>query len=480
MKLHNTLTRKVEEFRPLSSTNTTVYTCGPTVYDFPHIGNWFTFIRYDILVRALKENEISVSWVMNITDVGHLVSDADDGQDKLDKAAKKTGKTAWEIAEYFTNDFIDGMSKLNLLTPEFMPKATDHIKEQIDLISRLEKNGFTYRISDGIYYDTSKFKNYGKMANLDIGNLKASTRITVNPEKRSPTDFALWKFSPTDIKRDMEWDSHWGKGFPGWHLECSAMSMKYLGDTIDIHSGGIDHIPIHHTNEIAQSEAATNKQFSRFWVHMNHILLNEEKISKSLSNGITLEDIEKKHMPVLSLRMLVLESHYRTQAAFTWTSLMKASLRLESFQAMSDHRWQAISKDNFVNQELLRNYQESIKNELFNDLNTPKVLALLSKVQEDVDSHGIAAKNHQHFIDFLDYIDRILGLKLLSSLDISVSHKKLINDREKSRLNKDWNAADKIRDELFSNNIYINDKVHGPIWYRKLGDSQTPAVDVVD
>lgn len=317
MRLYNTLTRTIDELKPINAPIVTVYTCGPTVYDYPQIGNWFTYVRWDTLIRTLKASGLQPNWVLNVTDVGHLVSDADEGEDKLEKGARREGKTAWDIAKFYTNDFVAGMHALNMLIPDQMPRATDHIAEQIDLIKKLEDKGFTYTTSDGIYYDTAKFPRYADFAKLDLDEQQAGARVKVNPEKRNSTDFALWKFSPKDHKRDMEWDSPWGKGFPGWHLECSAMSMKYLGETIDIHTGGIDHVPIHHTNEVAQSEAITGKPLANIWLHGNHIMVNGEKISKSLGNSIRLQDIQAKGFSPIVLRLHVLESHYRSQSKFS-------------------------------------------------------------------------------------------------------------------------------------------------------------------
>jgi cysteinyl-tRNA synthetase len=294
MKLYNTLTRKVDDLTPINPAKTTVYTCGPTVYDYAHIGHWFTYVRWDLLIRTLQANGLHPEWVMNITDVGHLVSDADEGEDKLEKGARREGTTAWEVAKKYTDDFIECMELLRITQPDSMPRATDHIPEQIDLIQKLEAKGFTYTIDDGVYYDTAKFPKYAEFAQLDLEEQQAGARVEYNPQKRNTTDFALWKFSPTSQTRDMEWDSPWGKGFPGWHIECSAMSMKYLGETLDIHTGGIDHVPVHHTNEIAQSEAVTGKPFSNLWMHSNHVMVNGEKISKSLNNGIRLQEIIAK------------------------------------------------------------------------------------------------------------------------------------------------------------------------------------------
>ncbi|MBU2104420.1 MAG: class I tRNA ligase family protein, partial [Nanoarchaeota archaeon] len=270
LKLYNTLARKKEIFKPIKNEEVCMYTCGPTVYWYQHIGNLKAYIFADILKRTLKFNDYKVKHVINVTDVGHLTSDSDEGEDKIERAAAKEGKTAQEIAKFYFDLFLKDLKKLNIQEPAIWCKATEHIKEQIALIKKLEEKGFVYRTSDGIYFDTSKFKNYGKLAKLDIKGLKAGQRTNMR-EKKNKTDFALWKFSENPGKRQQEWNSPWGIGFPGWHLECSAMSMKYLGETFDIHTGGVDHIPIHHTNEIAQSESATGKRFVNYWMHENFL-----------------------------------------------------------------------------------------------------------------------------------------------------------------------------------------------------------------
>lgn len=282
--LFNTLTRKKEKFVPLKDKLVTMYNCGPTVYERPHIGNLRAYIFADTLRRVLEFNGYKVKQIINITDVGHLTSDADTGEDKIEKSAQEKQKSAFEIARFYEDLFKQDLNKLNIKKPFKFPRATEHIKEMINLVQILEKKGYTYKTSDGIYFDTSKFKNYGKLAGLDKKNLKPGARVEVNPEKKNPYDFALWKFSPKDVKRQMEWKSPWGIGFPGWHIECSAMAMKYLGTTLDIHTGGIDHIDIHHTNEIAQSESATGKKFVRYWLHCNFLMVEGQKMSKSLGN----------------------------------------------------------------------------------------------------------------------------------------------------------------------------------------------------
>jgi cysteinyl-tRNA synthetase len=463
MKLYNTLTRQVEEIKPLSEDKITIYTCGPTVYDYPHIGNWFTFIRYDLLVRTLKALGKKPIWVMNITDVGHLVSDADEGEDKLEKGARRENKTAWDIAKYYGDYFTESLKRLNITQPDFLPKATEHIEEQIALIKTLEDKGYTYTISDGVYYDTAKFEGYAAFARLDLDDLQAGARVEHNPEKRNISDFALWKFSPKDRKRDMEWDSPWGKGFPGWHIECSAMAMKYLGETIDIHSGGIDHVPVHHTNEIAQSEAATGKRFANYWIHTNHITINDEKISKSLGNSITLEDIEKQGFSLDAFRLHVIESHYRSQSKFSWESLEAAQNRLQHYREMADHIWQP-SSENTTNKNRYI-HKITILNEMRDDLSSPTALALLSEVANDIDTNGIHSDEAERLKEFLSFIEDLFGIQLLGN-DITNEQKAAIQKREQARTNADWKAADSIRDELLQQGIGVRDTERGTIWYR--------------
>ncbi len=461
MKLHNTLTRKVEKFEPQRPPKVAIYTCGPTVYDYPHIGNWFTFIRYDLLVRTLISAGYEPDWVMNITDVGHLVSDADEGEDKLEKGARREGKSAWDIAKKYSDYFVVGLKRLNISTPDQLPKATDHIQEQIDLVKQLEAKGYTYTISDGVYYDTSKFPTYGSFAHLDLEKLKEGARVTANPEKKSPTDFALWKYSPLDKQRDMEWDSPWGKGFPGWHLECSAMSIKYLGETLDIHAGGIDHIPVHHTNEIAQSEAATGKKFSNYWVHMNHIMVEDEKIAKSAGNGISLEDIEDKGFSLEAFRLLVLQSHYRTQAEFSWENLAAAQNSLKNIEAWADLKFQNLSSN-----RLAANYKEAmaeVKKALMDDLKTPTSLAILNGMVSRIDELGI---DSDAIGDILPELDKLFGLRLNERNDINEKQVQLIKDRQEARQTKDFELSDKSRAQLEEQGIGIRDTAHGPIWFR--------------
>ncbi|MGB4758935.1 MAG: cysteine--tRNA ligase [Candidatus Saccharimonadales bacterium] len=465
MKLYNTLSKQAEELKPLHAATVTIYTCGPTVYDYAHIGHWFTYVRWDSLVRTLKAIGYDPKWVMNITDVGHLVSDADEGEDKLEKGARREGKTAWEVAEFYTKDFLDEMSALNILRPNYLPRATDHISEQIELIRELEKKGYTYIISDGVYYDTSKFPAYADFARLDLEEQEAGKRVHFNPEKRNLADFALWKFSPNDYQRDMEWDSPWGKGFPGWHIECSAMSMKYLGETLDIHTGGIDHIPVHHTNEIAQSEPVTGKPFSNIWLHSNHVLIEGEKISKSLNNGIRLPDIIAKGYDPLVLRLHVLESHYRSQSKFSWESLEAAKNRLQNYRAAAVLRWQPVALGG-IPAAWLEPQRTALQVALEEDLGTPEALAELSRIFTAIENSGISTESQAAYETFLDWLDATLGLRLSEAQDITDAQKQLIAEREQVRTNKEWAKSDELRDQLLAQGIALRDTSNGTIWYR--------------
>jgi cysteinyl-tRNA synthetase len=470
MKLYNTLSRQVEPVEPGANGQTGVYTCGPTVYDYPHIGNWFTFIRYDILVRTLKLAGLNPNWVLNITDVGHLVSDSDEGEDKLEKGARREGKTAQEIAEFYSDYFIAGLARLNFTKPQHLPRATDHIAEQIELIKVLEAKGYTYQISDGVYFDTAKFADYSKFAGLDMDEQVSAARIEQNPEKRRPADFALWKFSPAGTKRHMEWESPWGVGFPGWHIECSAMCLKYLGATVDIHSGGIDHIPVHHTNEIAQSQAANDKPLARIWMHTNHILINDQKISKSLSNGITLEDIEEQGFSLETLRFLVLQSHYRSQSRFTLEAMQAAKNTLENIQANFSWIYQSgVTADKpEPSLAMLDEYEAEITDALKNDLDTPRVVALLSEVSDRFAVTPASQLDVARVEAFGQFVQSAIGINILdrARYDIPQSFKQLIKQRDEARKNQDWATADNLREQLKQQGLELSkDTSFGSIWF---------------
>jgi cysteinyl-tRNA synthetase len=486
LQLHNTLTKKTEPFVPMVENKVALYTCGPTVYDYLHVGNWSAFIYWDTLVRTLIADGYQVERVMNITDVGHLVSDADEGEDKLEKGAKREGKSAWDIAEFYSEDFAAGMEKLGLIMPEHLVRATDFIPQQLDLVRILKEKNYTYQISDGIYFDTSKFPRYADFAGLDLAAQKAGARVEFNAEKRNPSDFALWKFTQPDEMRDMEWptpndlldtatvhqESTPKMGFPGWHLECSAMAMSILGPTIDIHTGGIDHIPVHHTNEIAQSESASGQQFSHVWLHNNHIKVDGTKISKSLENGFTLQDLEEKGFAPLDYRMFVLQGQYSNEGNFTFDNLQAAKNRLSHWRAVATLRHQ--THDTLVDDDAKSSNDKSITlvaasgaimEALNNDLNTPEALRVVDQAFSQLDGKPLHSI-HQHGLgQLLTTIDEVLGLQLIASTpDISEDSKRLILERERVRENKDWTASDELRDQLKEQGITVRDSQDGSIW----------------
>lgn len=462
MKLYNTLTRNTDELKPLNDNEVSIYSCGLTVYSQPHIGNWVGYIYWDVLVRVLEASGYKVNRVQNITDVGHLVSDADEGEDKMVKAAKLAKKTAWDVAE----EIIEIADKeafeiLKLKRPSSLVRATDYIQQQIDFVKELEAKGYTYTITDnGVYFDTSKLDDYGKLARLDIKGLQSGSRVE-DVGKKNPTDFALWKFSNKNEKRDMEWDSPWGKGFPGWHLECSVMARELLGDQIDIHCGGIDHIPVHHTNEIAQTEALTGKQFSQIWLHNNHIKVNGTKMAKSLGNVYTLDDIIAKSYSPEAFKLMVLSSTYKTEGNFTWEILEAAQNRLASFQRAADLKWQLRDGDDKAS-PLDGSKMLSI---LQNNLNTPEALSYIGESLAIIESQQSCSSNSLQ--EFLVTVDALLGLSLSERPDISDEQKELLEQRKQAREAKDWQTSDDIRDQLEKAGIGLNDESNGQFWYRK-------------
>jgi len=449
VKLYNTLTRKKEIFKSIKKGQVGIYTCGPTVYLYQHIGNLRSYIFSDILKRTLEYNNYKVKHVMNVTDVGHLTSDADAGEDKIEKAAKKEGKKAEDIANFYLKVFKNDFKKLNIIEPDIWSKATEHIKEQIELIKKLEKKGYTYKTSDGIYFNTAKFKNYGKLAKLKKEGLKAGARTKLR-EKKNKTDFALWKFSKKQGVRQQEWNSPWGIGFPGWHIECSAMSIKYLGNHFDIHTGGIDHIPVHHTNEIAQSEAATGKKFVNYWLHGAFLTSKGEKISKSKGGLYTISELEKKEFKPLSYKYFTFAAHYRNQLNFDLKGLQSAQNSYNRLKnIISDFK-----NDNKINRTYLKKFEDAINN----DLNIPSALSVLWKLVRD--------KKAQGKIKTIKEMDKIFGLNLLKKekLKLSDNIKKLIKEREAARKVKDFKKADNIRDKLRKQGIILEDTKEGVKW----------------
>ncbi|MCZ7553863.1 MAG: cysteine--tRNA ligase [Anaerolineae bacterium UTCFX2] len=450
LRLFDTYTRSVRAFKPLEDNQVRLYACGLTVYDYAHIGNLRTYIFEDLLRRTLEFNGYTVNHVMNITDVGHLVSDADTGEDKMEKSAQKMGKTAWEIAEYYTQAFIQDFARLNIKMPTVLCRATDHIQEQIDFIRCIEKNGYTYATSDGIYFDTSRLSDYGYLARLDVEGLQAGSRIELG-EKKHPTDFALWKFSPKDQQRQMEWDSPWGKGFPGWHIECSAMSVKYLGSFFDIHCGGEDHIPVHHTNEIAQTEACYATHLANFWMHGYFLQLDEAKMAKSAGGFIRLQTLIDKGYDPLAYRFFTMNALYRAKLNFTWEGLDAAAKSFDRLRLMA-YRWGAPGS---VDEGFVDQFREQIND----DLNFPRALAVTWELTRSAlpDSTKKAT---------LLVFDQVLGLGLADwqppEQVIPDEILALAESRTKMRQEKRWAEADALRDQIIAAGYEIEDTPQGP------------------
>ncbi len=447
IKLYNTLSKKKEIFKPLNKNQVGLYTCGLTVYNYAHIGNLRTYIFEDILRRTLELNGYDVKHVQNITDVGHLTDDADQGEDKIEKIAQKEKKTAWEIANFYTKTFKEDLKKLNILYPNIWCKATDHIKEQITAIKKIEKNGFTYKTKDGVYFDTSKLKDYGILSNQTKSDLQAGKRVAMG-DKKNNTDFALWKFSKPNEKRQMEWDSPWGKGFPGWHIECSAMASHFLGVPFDIHCGGIDHIPVHHNNEIAQTQAAEGKLMANFWLHCEFLLINDAKMAKSQNNFLTLQSVIAKGFLPSSYRYLVLNTHYRQKISFTWQSMEQAQnalLKIYNFL-------QPFQKKGKIIEEYRKKFFEAIND----DLNTPKSLGIMWDLIKSKETVEDIAATIFHF-------DKIFGLDIEKNLAkiktklIPNEIKKLSDERMQARKDKNWLLADKLRSEILAKNYLVVD-----------------------
>jgi len=447
LQLYNTLSRKKEAFEPLHKGKALMYSCGPTVYWYQHIGNLRAYLVWDLLKRVLRYNGFKVKHVINVTDVGHLTSDEDEGEDKVEIAAKKEGKKASEITRYYFNCLIKDFKKLNIEEPNKWAWATKHIKEQIHLIKILEKKGFTYKTSDGIYFNTSKVKDYGRLAKLNIKKLKAGKRISLK-EKKNITDFALWKFSKGK-KRQQEWNSPWGLGFPGWHLECSAMSSKYLGKQFDIHTGGEEHVPVHHTNEIAQSESAFGKKpWVRYWLHNAWLIFKGEKMAKSKGNLYTIEALEKKGFKPLVYRYFNLTAHYKTQLNFTFKNLESAQNSYERLKNIIS----GIQKDDKLNKKYMKEFEDAINN----DLDMPHALQTLWKLVRDTKAEGK--------LNTIQKMDEVFGLDLLKKEKIKIPKEisELLKKRKDARKSKNWKLADEFREKIKKKGFAIDDGPNGP------------------
>jgi cysteinyl-tRNA synthetase len=454
LRLYNTMSRRKEVFRPLYPPKVGLYTCGPTVYNYAHIGNLRTYIFTDVLKRVLTFNGYEVKHVMNITDVGHLTGDRDMGEDKLEKGARTEGKSAWEIADFYTQAFKKDIARLNILEPVIWCKATETINEQIALIHLLKEKGYTYSTSDGIYFNTAKFDNYTRLSHQNIESLQEGARVEKNPEKRNPTDFALWKYSPKDAKRQMEWESPWGIGFPGWHIECSAMSMKFLGNMLDIHCGGTDHIDVHHTNEIAQSEAATGKKFFKYWMHGAFLIIaGGKKMAKSEGNYLTLDSVVDAHrIDPLAYRFATFQTHYRKPMEFTDEGISAAHNGLLHLRNQVRTLMDASPAEGPD-----ANYRESFLMTINNDMNMPQALAV---VQDLLKSDLPPDVKLATVLDF----DRVLGLDLHKTGQAQAlpdEVRTLVDERTRARKEKQWALSDQLRDRIQAHGYVVQDTPQG-------------------
>src|SRR3989339_908868 len=454
MKLYNTLTRKIEEVKPINPPNIFLYTCGPTVYDYTHIGHMRAFVVNDLLKRVLDYNGFKVKRVMNITDVGHLTGDDDTGSDKLEKGAKKSNKTVWEVAKFFTDYFFETTDALNILRPDITCKATDHIPEMIEIIKKLFVKGLAYETKEAVYFNIEKFPNYGNLSGQKISEKLKGVRedIFVDPEKINPVDFSLWfKTVGRFSDHTMYWTSPWGDGFPGWHIECSAMSMKYLGESIDIHTGGIDHIPVHHENEIAQSEGATGKKFVNIWFHNNFLTVDGQKMSKSLGNFYTIEDIEKNKIDPLSLRLLFLQSHYRQSQNLTWQS---ARASQEAFNRLKEiaKNLKSHNTPTSLKSPKAITFKKQFKEAIENDLQTAQAVAVMwDMIKSDI-------VNEEKYFLLMDF-DKVLGLNLENNIEekIDANIITLAERRLEARRQRNFDMSDRLRIKIEKAGFKIED-----------------------
>lgn len=442
LRLYNTANKKIENFKPLGEI-VKIYTCGPTVYDYQHIGNYAAYIYWDLLIRTLTLDGYKVKRVLNFTDVGHLVSDSDEGEDKLEKASKREGKSVEEVAKFYADDFIQNAESLNLIKPDVVAWATNYIDDDMQAVDTMSKNGFTYETKDGIYFDTSKFPEYANFARLDLKGLKAGARVDFNSEKKNLSDFAVWKFIQPGEKHAMRWNYLGRPGYPGWHLECSTIINKELGEPIDIHTGGIDHIPIHHTNEIAQTFAISGKELARFWLHCNYITIDGQKISKSLGNTYTVRDLEERGFSAIDFKMWVLAGHYQGARNFTFESIEATKQRRLNWRNRIALLYQNNKKNNNVFEKILAAVNDN--------LNSAEAFAI-------IDTSELSMEDWRK-------VDELFGLNLLKDTpNISKEILDLIFERQQARERKDFARSDKIRDELKLRNITVEDTTNGPIW----------------
>ena len=460
LKLYNTLTKQKEEFKPLEGNEVRIYTCGPTVYSFAHIGNFRAYVFMDTLRRVLKENGYTLKHVMNITDVGHLESDADEGEDKMEKAARKENKDPYEIAAYYTDIFFRDMGRLNIERPEIIAKATDHISDMLEFVKTLVENGYAYETSKAIYFDISKLDKYPVLSNRNLDDQIAGARVDVDPEKRNPYDFAVWIKAPEN--HIMKWESPWGLSYPGWHLECSAMGRKYLGDEFDIHTGGVDHIPTHHENEIAQSKGCTGHIPAKRWMHVEFLQVDGGKMSKSLGNTYTLDQLQEKGIEPLAYKMFCYTAHYRTKLNFTFEGALSTQ---KALNRLREGYLTHLQNDEKIDEEEIKEYKQRFLDAVNDDLNMPLAMGIVWEVVRN-------NKKSKQFAELLLEFDRILGLDLENSkkyleeqenVELPKEILELVEQRKIARENKDWAESDRIRDVLKEKGYTVKDTKEGQI-----------------
>ncbi len=465
LQLYNTLTRKKEEFKPLEDNTVRMYSCGPTVYSYAHIGNFRTYVFMDTLRRVLQYNGYKLKHVMNITDVGHLESDADEGEDKMEKAARKENKDPYEIAKYYSDVFFRDMGRLNIQTPEIIAKATDHIPEMLEFVEGLMKNGYAYETSKGIYFDISKLDKYPVLSNRKLDEQIAGARVDVDEEKRSPYDFALWIKAPEN--HIMKWESPWGLSYPGWHIECSAMGRKYLGDQFDIHTGGVDHIPTHHENEIAQSKGLTGKIPARFWMHVEFLQVDGGKMSKSLGNTYTLDQLQEKGIEPLAYKLFCFTAHYRTKLNFTFETALSTQTALTRLREGFVKHLEGTEK---IENEKIKEYENKFLETINDDLNMPAAMGIVWEIIRN-------PQKSKQYADLLLEFDKVLGLDLENSkkyleeskkIEIPKEIQALLEKRKQARQEKNWALSDEIRDSLKEKGYTVKDAKDGSMTIEKL------------
>ena len=465
LQLYNTLTRKKEEFKPLEDNTVRMYSCGPTVYSYAHIGNFRTYVFMDTLRRVLQYNGYKLKHVMNITDVGHLESDADEGEDKMEKAARKENKDPYEIAKYYSDVFFRDMGRLNIQTPEIIAKATDHIPEMLEFVEGLMKNGYAYETSKGIYFDISKLDKYPVLSNRKLDEQIAGARVDVDEEKRSPYDFALWIKAPEN--HIMKWESPWGLSYPGWHIECSAMGRKYLGDQFDIHTGGVDHIPTHHENEIAQSKGLTGKIPARFWMHVEFLQVDGGKMSKSLGNTYTLDQLQEKGIEPLAYKLFCFTAHYRTKLNFTFETALSTQTALARLREGFVKHLEGTEK---IENEKIKEYENKFLETINDDLNMPAAMGIVWEIIRN-------PQKSKQYADLLLEFDKVLGLDLENSkkyleeskkIEIPKEIQALLEKRKQARQEKNWALSDEIRDSLKEKGYTVKDAKDGSMTIEKL------------